>query len=201
VAATHGYVLIAGRPVSAFDVQGALGLSHAAVVQAFAQLQLWGLIVAGPEAPRTGRRGPRARTWAAAGDPWTWFPQVIRERKRREGDPVVAALEALLADTRTGDNEELREVQAWLADLLEFVGRFQRLMTVVAETEPQAFARTVDLLSALPDETLRRLISLGAAMEPAEANELAALVASVDPQHARRFARALRGALKFVRRR
>jgi DNA-binding transcriptional regulator GbsR (MarR family) len=81
VTATHGYVLIAGRPVSANDVRAALGLSHAAVVQAFKQLQDWGLIVAGPEALRTGRRGPWARTWTARGDPWTWFPQVIRERK------------------------------------------------------------------------------------------------------------------------
>src|SRR5207248_783791 len=82
--------------------------------------------------PRTGRRGPRARTWTARGDPWTWFPQVIRERKQREGDPVAAALEALLADTTAADDAELEAVHAWLAEFLEFVRRFQRLAGLLA---------------------------------------------------------------------
>ncbi len=198
VAATHGYVLIAGRPVSATDLRAALGLSHAAVVQALVQLQAWGLIESGPEAPRVGRRGPLARTWRAVGDPWTWFPQVIRERKRREGDPVVLALEGLLAATATGDDPELCAVHLWLGELLEFVRRFQRLVSLVAETEPTAFARTVGVLSALPDDTLLRLVQLVSALEPDEATELALLVARIEPQQARRLARAVHGALAFT---
>ena len=199
VTATHGYVLIAGRAVSANDVRAALGLSHAAVVQAFKQLQDWGLIVPGPDAPRTGRRGPRARTWTARGDPWTWFPQVIRERKQREGDPVVAALEGLLAETSRPDDPELDAVHAWLAEFLEFVRRFQRLAGLLAATEPQEFARAVALLSALPDETVHRLVHLVSVLGPEEAVELAAAVASVEPRHARRVARAVRGALRVRR--
>ncbi len=198
VTATHGYILIAGRPVSVQDVRAALGLSHAAVVQAVKQLQEWDLIVPGPEAPRTGRRGPRARTWVARGDPWTWFPKVIRERKRREGDPVVAALETLLAES-SGTDDEVRQVHLWLSEFLEFVRRFQRLVTLVAETEPGAFARTVELLSALPDETIRRLVCLISALEPAEAAALAAALAAVEPGHARRIARAVRSALRLTK--
>lgn len=190
VTATHGYVLIAGRPVSAGDVRLALGLSHAAVVQAFKQLAEWGLIAPGPEGPRRGRRGPLARTWVARGDPWTWFPRVIGERKRLEGDPVALALETLVAEGVAGD-EDLVRVRGWLCEFLDFVRRFQRLVALLAGIEPYAFARTVELLSALPDETVQRLVRLICALEPREATALVAALAEVEPAQARILAAAV----------
>ena len=166
VTATYGYVLIAGRPVSATDVRLALGLSHAAVVQAFAQLQDWGLLMPGPEAPRTGRRGPLARTWTAAGDPWTWFPRVIRERRRREGDP-----DGLLAF----DHRQIIDYALWrLASKAEFtpllyrvlpdsftLGDLRRLWELVTNRrlDPSNFAKRVlsqGMLAPLPGAIDRR---------------------------------------------
>ena len=82
------------EPLTEREVREALGLSHRAASLALAEAESWGIVERVPEPRRVGRRGPAGTAYLAVGDHWQWFGRVIAERKVREGDPIVAVLEA-----------------------------------------------------------------------------------------------------------
>ena len=108
------------EPLTEREVREALGLSHRAASLALAEAESWGIVERVPEPRRVGRRGPAGAAYLAVGDHWQWFGRVIAERKVREGDPIVAVLEAkereaaaaLGATIRT--TAELAALRDWL---------------------------------------------------------------------------------------
>src|SRR5919107_1898865 len=94
IARVQAYLMTRQAPLTEREVREALGLSHRAASLALAEAETWGIVERVPEPRRVGRRGPAGTAYLAVGDHWQWFGRVIAERKIREGDPIVAVLEA-----------------------------------------------------------------------------------------------------------
>ena len=100
IARVQAYLMARQEPLTEREVREALGLSHRAASLALAEAESWGIVERVPEPRRVGRRGPAGTAYLAVGDHWQWFGRVIAERKVREGDPIVAVLEAKEREAR-----------------------------------------------------------------------------------------------------
>src|SRR6266516_5354799 len=94
IARVQAYLMARQEPLTEREVREALGLSHRAASLALAEAESWGIVERVPEPRRVGRRGPAGAAYLAVGDHWQWFGRVVAERKVREGDPIIAVLEA-----------------------------------------------------------------------------------------------------------
>jgi len=94
IARVQAYLMARQEPLTEREVREALGLSHRAASLALAEAESWGIVERVSEPRRVGRRGPAGVAYLAVGDHWQWFGRVIAERKVREGDPIIAVLEA-----------------------------------------------------------------------------------------------------------
>jgi DNA-binding transcriptional regulator GbsR (MarR family) len=121
----HGLLYIAGRPMNAEEIMKALGLSRAAVSMNLRDLVNWGVV------RRVYKKGDRKEYFAAETDVWDMFTTIIRERKRREVDPTIQALQECLdlvgRAGRAGEPEEVREHRKRLTAMLEFLRTLDRV--------------------------------------------------------------------------
>ena len=143
------------EPLTEREVREALGLSHRAASLALAEAESWGIVERVPEPRRVGRRGPAGTAYLAVGDHWQWFGRVIAERKVREGDPIVAVLEAKEVEAAEAAkanpaDTELASLRDWLAAFLVFVRLFDRAVGLVPQLEPRELERSLGLLGRDP---------------------------------------------------
>src|SRR6187397_1973408 len=134
----QGYLMARQEPLTEREVREALGLCHRAASLALAEAESWGIVERVPEPRRVGRRGPAGPAYLAVGDHWQWFGRVIAERKIREGDPVVAVLEAKAAEAAVAaaahpEDTELAALGDWLATFLVFVRLFDRAVGLIPQ--------------------------------------------------------------------
>src|SRR5829696_1248273 len=127
----HAYLMVRDEPLTEREIREALGLSHRAASLALTDAEAWGIVERVSEPRRVGRRGPAGIAYVAVGDHWQWFGRVIAERKVREGDPIVAILEAkareaAAASAADPDDQELARLHDWLNSFLVFVRLFDR---------------------------------------------------------------------------
>src|SRR4051812_3088947 len=129
IARVQAYLLTSQEALTEREVREALGLSHRAASIALAETEAWGLIERVPDPRRSGRRGPSATAYVVAGDRWRWLQEVAERRREREADPLrpLVTQSLRVADEALGaypDDEELRRLRDWIADLLAFMGLF-----------------------------------------------------------------------------
>ncbi len=204
-ARVHGYLLAHRRPLTEREIRLALGLSHRATSLALAESVAWGLVERVPEPRRAGSRGPAGAAWAAAGDHWRWFGRVVEQRRLREGDPAVTAIQRastaarLAADGRTTD-PELADLRDWLADFLEFVRLFDRVAALVAQVPPRDLERAMRLAGRVPDDTVLRMLDLLAALPDDDVLPLVDGLARLSPAAASRAVRLFAGVLRRLAR-
>lgn len=121
----HGLLYITGKPLNAEEIMEALQLSRAAVSMNLRDLINWGIV------RRVHRKGDRKEYFESESDVWNMFTTIIRERKRREVDPTIAALEDCLRplgnEPRPGEDEELAGQRRRLAAMLDFLKTLDRV--------------------------------------------------------------------------
>ena len=88
MAEVHALLYITGRPLNTDDVMDDLGISRGNASTALRSLVDWGIVY------REHRRGDRKEYFTAEQDVWKLFRTIIRERKKREIDPLLEALHA-----------------------------------------------------------------------------------------------------------
>lgn len=121
----HGLLYISGRPMNADEIVRESGLSRAAVSMNLRDLINWGVV------RRVHRMGDRKEYFESETDVWEMFTTIIRERKRREVDPTIAALEkcvALVGETPVpGEPPEVAEHRRKLTAMLDFLRTLDRV--------------------------------------------------------------------------
>ena len=145
------------------------------------------------------------RSYLAVGDHWQWFGRVIAERKIREGDPVVAVLEAKASEAAAAaaanpDDAELASLRDWLAAFLVFVRLFDRAVGIVPQLEPRELERSLQLLGRVPDATILRLFDLLGGLDDDDVLELVDAVSRLSPKAARRATKLMSGVVRTVSR-
>lgn len=86
MAEVHALLYITGAPLCTDDVMDRLQISRGNASMSVRALLDWGIV------SRTHKRGDRKEYFAAESDIWSMFRAVVRERIRREVDPLLASL-------------------------------------------------------------------------------------------------------------
>jgi DNA-binding transcriptional regulator GbsR (MarR family) len=179
-ATVQGYLLAHGGPLTEPEVRRALGLSHRAASLALAQCEEWGLVRRAADPRRSGQRGPAATAWEVVGDHWEWFRRVAQNRLQRETDPVVPVIERCVTEAHAaGDAGAALEQR--LAELLEFVRRFDRGVEIAVQGQPRSIERMFAVLDQLDGRTVERLWALADELEPGELAKALATLAKLPP--------------------
>ncbi len=143
VAQVHALLMLAPKPLPADEIAETLGVARSNVSTSLKELGGWGLV-------RTVHVfGDRREHFETLGDVWEMFLIILRERKKRELDPTLAALRACSAAIKDGGKEEAPaagHAAARIAELADFI----ELTSAWAERG-----------AALSPAAARRLCSLG----------------------------------------
>ena len=86
MAEVQALLYITGQPMCTDDLMERLQISRGNASMSLRALTDWGIVV------RTHKRGDRKEYFQAEGDVWTMFRAIVRERTKREVDPLLADL-------------------------------------------------------------------------------------------------------------
>lgn len=111
VARVHALLMASDRPRSLDEIADALQMSKGNASMSLKELRTFGVIRQVEEA------GDRRDFYVTEPDVWTMFFRILKERKRREFDPAVEAIRALVE--RAGAAGEVKARLEQMADLLE----------------------------------------------------------------------------------
>ena len=104
MAEIHALLYIAGQPMNTDDVMESLGVSRGSASMTLRDLEAWGIV------SRVHIRGDRKEYFKAEQDVWKLFRTILRERKKREIDPMVEALRACRDMTSTRSASGSRKI-------------------------------------------------------------------------------------------
>ena len=146
VAEVHALLFIEGRPLCAEDIMERLEVSRGSVSTTLRTLADWGIVT------RTRQRGERREFFEAEQDVWNLLSLIVRARKRRELEPLLAALEhsRSLADADTpADPAALKAHLARLDSMHDALRRLDRLSDRFIGRGGKGLDVAVRLLSSL----------------------------------------------------
>jgi DNA-binding transcriptional regulator GbsR (MarR family) len=145
MAEVHALLFIAGEPMNTDDVMQSLDISRGNASMTLKALQEWGVV------SRVHIRGDRKEYFRAEQDIWKLFRTILRERKKREIDPLLEALRACRELTSSGSTSSggSRRIGPNAAAIAEHNARLDSML---------AFIEMVDAIS-------QRLIASGKGLQ------------------------------------
>jgi HTH-type transcriptional regulator, glycine betaine synthesis regulator len=132
MAEVHALLYITGQPLNADEIMERLQISRGNASMSLRALLDWGIIF------RAHKRGDRKEYFIAEQDVWALFRAIVRERVKREIDPLLASLFEIrdMTSTETGrsrrpgsttDAQLLRQHNQRLDEMLEFFQTLEKL--------------------------------------------------------------------------
>ena len=125
MAQIHGLLMISEKPLSTDDVMRELAISRGSANTNLRALVGWGIV------RRVHRAGDRKEYFESEKDTWAMLCTVVRERKRREIEPVIRHLEDCL---REGERAPA-VFRERLESLLDIMKAVDLLMSQLAEQQ------------------------------------------------------------------
>ncbi|MBL8875421.1 MAG: ArsR family transcriptional regulator [Phycisphaerae bacterium] len=120
MAEVHALLYITGEPLCTDDIMERLQISRGNASMSMRALLDWGIV------ERVHRRGDRKEYFKAEGDVWAMFRAIVRERMKREVDPLRAQLYEIR--DQTGERAGERAPRDQGADLLAHNRRLDELL-------------------------------------------------------------------------
>lgn len=139
MAEVHALLYITGEPLCADDIIERLQISRGNASMSLRALLDWGVV------ERTHRRGDRKEYFRAEQDVWAMFRAILRERIKREVDPLLAALFDVRELTAKADGAD--EHNKRLDAMLDFFSTAERLSRVFASPTGQGLRAAATLLN------------------------------------------------------
>jgi DNA-binding transcriptional regulator GbsR (MarR family) len=165
----HALLYITGQPLTADEIMERLNISRGNVSMNLRALMSWGVV------HRQHRKGDRKQYFVAEEDPWRWFKNVVRERRKREVEPIIEAFSdtlSLLPAPHPGPNgkaqpvevagEDTQELRARLEQMRDFVQVFNRGIEMFLRFSREDFNELMELLAATQEpgsEIARRALA------------------------------------------
>lgn len=132
MAETHALLYITGEPLNSDDVMERLRISRGNASMTLRALLDWGLV------SKVHKRGDRKEYFRAEQDVWTLIRTIIRERKKRELDPLLVALHEIRDLTPDEEDGAVREHNARLDAMIKFTAAADALAQRFADAESSA---------------------------------------------------------------
>jgi len=137
MAQIHALLLITPDPISADEIMEELDISRGNANMNLRELINWGLV------QRVLQTGERKEFFTAEKDIWKVVKQIVKERKKRELEPMLKLLDDL--STVEGDKKE-REVKAFL-DIVNSIKKLgkqaDKTLDVMTKAEENWFLNTM----------------------------------------------------------
>lgn len=146
MAEVHALLYIVGEPLNTDEVMERLRISRGNASMTLRTLCDWGIV------SRTHTRGDRKEYFRAEQDAWKLFATIVRERKRREFDPLLEALRTCRDLTGPTARESRRRIGPRSAEL---------------ETHHQRLDGLLDMLRTLDALSERFIVQGGAGLQAA----------------------------------
>ncbi len=151
MAQIHALLMVSHEPLTADQVMDELQISRGNVSMNLRDLINWGIV------RRTSLAGDRRDFFTTETDVWSMFQIILRERKKRELDPLMSRLDECL--TLAGKKpepgsaaEEKAAHEAYVkrvSELRDFFNTFHRLSSVLLDNQPGSLAKAVKLIDKL----------------------------------------------------
>src|SRR6476646_7042845 len=164
----HALLYITGEPLTADAIMERLNISRGNVSMNLRALMSWGVV------HRQHRKGDRKQYFVAEEDPWRWFKNVVRERRKREVEPIIEAFSDTLAllphppgangaHAPAGeDAASWAEMRVRLEQMRDFVQVFNRGIDMFLRFSREDFNELMELLAATQEpgsEIARRALA------------------------------------------
>lgn len=130
MAEIHAVLYITGQPLSMDDLMERLEISRGNASMSVRSLLDWGII------SRTHKRGDRKEYFQAEQDVWAMFRAIVRERMKREAEPLLAELHEIRDLTGSRSNPSTASEKRELAEMnrrLESLLNFFQMLNVLSE--------------------------------------------------------------------
>ncbi len=148
MAQIHALLMVSPEPVTAEQIMDELQISRGNVSMNLRDLVNWGIV------RRTSVPGDRRDFFITEADVWSMFQIILRERKKRELDPLLSRLDECL--THAGKNTEVPDEKPAhdtyikrVTELREFFATFDRLFSTLLDNQPGSLAKAAKLIDKL----------------------------------------------------
>lgn len=116
MAEVHALLYITGEPLCTDDVMERLEISRGNASMSLRALVDWGIV------GRVHKRGDRKEYFVAEQDVWTVFRSIVRERIKREVDPLLALLYEVRDDLPQGSSKRAgADIKARVESMIDFL--------------------------------------------------------------------------------
>jgi DNA-binding transcriptional regulator GbsR (MarR family) len=129
VSRIHALLMVSEHPLTTDEIMEALSISRGGAHGALKELAAMGI------SKSAIRKGERKETFVGEKDPWRVFCAIMRERKRREVEPVLAMLNRCLVASKDLEGDDARFFTDQLRQLREFVDAGDRVMEKIGNSE------------------------------------------------------------------
>lgn len=150
MAEIHALMYLATDPLCTDNVMEQLAVSRGSASMNLRELVNWGLIF------RVHRRGDRKEYFEAERDVWQMFQTIMRERRRREIEPVVETIErclTMIEEQKVGLRGQARkEADAYkkrFSGILDFCEVMNTLFNVTSKAGPVGLKTLANTLGKL----------------------------------------------------
>ncbi len=132
MAKIHALLLVSPRALSTEEIMDDLQISRGNANMNIRALLDWGLIY------KTYRNGDRKEYFASEKDIWAVAKQVIRERRKRELEPVIKMLDQV-SRIETGRSPDEREFKKVTKDLKKMANNSDKMLDAAIRAEENWF--------------------------------------------------------------
>lgn len=137
MAQVHALLLISPDPLSAEDIMEELKISRGNANLNIRALIDWGLVW------KELRAGERKEYFLAEKDIWKVFRQVVRERRKRELEPVFKVLESVSHIEGDGKDKHIQAFKEAITGIQKFAGKADKALETVSRAEEIWFLATL----------------------------------------------------------
>lgn len=136
MAQIHALLLISPKPLSTEDIMKELNISRGNANMNIRALLDWGIIY------RVSIAGERKEFFKSEKDIWALARQVVKERRKRELEPILKTLKEV-QDVSGESNEELKEFKKITKELKGFAEKSDGLLSTFVGAQESWFWNTV----------------------------------------------------------
>jgi DNA-binding transcriptional regulator GbsR (MarR family) len=135
MAQVHALLLVSTEPVSTEDIMDQLQVSRGNVNMNLRALMDWGIV------SKENKMGERREFFIADKDIWAVARQIVRERRKREIEPMLKVLEEL--KVAAGSDAQTKEFKRMISELTDFTGKADSLLDKFIKSDEHWFYKSV----------------------------------------------------------